>query len=69
MTREKHTIAEEYLRNRKAYGELVGTLYPSIVYNHLLRLREEYLAAGGDLNELPWTPPPTADGHAPVITQ
>jgi hypothetical protein len=69
MTRPKDVIAEEYLRNREAYKEMVGTLYPSIVYAQLIRLRLEYMAAGGDPNELPWVPPPCADGRAPVITK
>jgi len=68
VSRPLEIIAEEYLRNRRAYGELVGTLYPGIVYNHLLRLREEYQEAGGDPFDLPWIQPPTNDGHAPVIT-
>lgn len=47
------------------YRQMVGTLYPSIIYRDLVAMRNEYLAAGGDLGLLPSIPPPRHDGRSP----
>ncbi len=58
-------IKDRYVRLRKVYGEMVGTLYPGIAYRDLTKLREEYRLTGGDLNDLPYILPPRVDGSAP----
>lgn len=56
------TLLEEtkdlYLRNCEAYKQLVGTLYPTIVYNEILLLYNSYIANGGKAEDLPYRPMP-----------
>ena len=55
---------EMYERNVRGYRELVGTLYPSIVYNEILQLRKAYIENGGDVYDLSYLPgPPYLSGH------
>ena len=58
-------IRRQYMRDRRLYREMVGTLYPSIVYEQLMKQRADYVDAGGSIDELLSVPPPTPDGRAP----
>lgn len=58
-------IRRQYMRDRRLYREMVGTLYPSIVYGKLMKLRDDYVDAGGSIDELLSVPPPSSDGSAP----
>ena len=61
-------IKAEYLAKRETYRNLVGTLYPSILYEELHKLREQYVAATRALDfwgDLPSVPLPRADGRLP----
>jgi hypothetical protein len=60
-------LKAEFLRDRVAYCELVGTLYPSIIYQRLFMLRAAYMAAGGSELDLPFVPAPQQDGRAPYF--
>ena len=57
-------LKEEYINLKKdVYDNLVGNLYPSIVYNSLMLIRKEYVELGGNAWDLPSTKPPYADGY------
>lgn len=58
-------IRRQYMRDRRLYREMVGTLYPSILYEQLMKQRADYVDAGGSIDELLSVPPPTSDGRAP----
>lgn len=60
-------IRHRYMCERNAYRELVGTLYPSICYEAMQRLKAQYIKAGGDPLNLPSAPPPRCDGSAPYF--
>lgn len=56
---------DEYTKTCEAYRSLVGTLYPSIVYEDILQLYDAYIKNGGKAEDLPSTPnPPTRWGRA-----
>jgi hypothetical protein len=61
MTRHEE-LKDKYMRLREAYFQLVGNLYPGIVYEQLLDLQREYVQAGGK-ETLPPVSPPTASGY------
>lgn len=63
----RDAIRREYMHERAGYRELIGTLYPGIVYCRLQELREKFQRAGGDLQQLPQVPPPNSDGRAPFF--
>jgi hypothetical protein len=54
LPRSREEVKAEYLKRRDAYLMLVGWLYPSIVYNELMALVDEY----GQPNDLPSIGPP-----------
>lgn len=56
-----------YIAKLNTYGQMVGTLYPSIVYAELMAMREDYFEAGGKNDDLPYTPPPNGFGRAPFV--
>ena len=47
----------------KVYYTLVGSIYPSIVYDELWKLRKLYFEAGGDEQDVRMPPPPNAAGY------
>jgi len=53
----------QYTSLRETYLNLVGTLYPSIVYAELCALRARY-GPGAD-EDLPWVAEPRCNGAAP----
>lgn len=63
----KDELREVYLKQRAAYHQLQGSLYPSIVYNDILKTLRAYIHAGGGHGELPHTPSPLADGKVPYF--
>lgn len=63
----KDELKEVYLKQREAYHQLQGTLYPSIVYNDILKTLKAYIYEGGGYGELPHTPSPMADGSVPYF--
>lgn len=61
----KTEIKEKYLKLREAYIGMVGSLYPSIAYAELLRLRDAYTGGPGwreGWGDLPPVWPPSPDG-------
>lgn len=58
-------LISEYKAKCQCYFELIGRLYPSIVYNELQQMREHYQELGGDILHMPDVPTPRADGSAP----
>mgnify|MGYP000140198559 CR=1 FL=1 len=58
-------LRSAHQREFETYRSLTGTIYPSIQYLALCHLREDYVAAGGDLLDLPLVPPPGPDGRVP----
>ena len=57
-------ISEQFFKKREAYYELIGRLYPSMVYNELCKLKHEYESLGGaTMLVMPDTP--REDGSAP----
>lgn len=52
--------------NSKAdlYKNLVGSLYPGIVYQELIKLRYIYLELGGQMSNLPDVHQPSPEGYA-----
>lgn len=62
------SIRRQYLRGRATYRELIGTLYPPIAYEQLMKLRADYVDAGGSIDELLSVPQPEPDGRAPFFT-
>lgn len=63
---EKAEIKDEYLAKRGLYLSMVGTLYPGIAYEQLMRLRERYVVGTDSFwGDLPPVKEPHADGSAP----
>lgn len=57
-------LKEEIINLKKdVYDNLVGNLYPSIVYNSLMKMYEEYVDLGGSINDLPFVPAPNFEGY------
>jgi hypothetical protein len=61
----KESIKAEYTALRSQYINMIGTLYPSIVYNELCRLRHLYQEHGGDLSDLAFVLRPNPNGSVP----
>lgn len=57
-------LKEEYINLKKdVYDNLIGSLYPSIVYDALVKIREEYVKNGGSVFDLPVAIPPDEIGR------
>jgi len=57
-------IKEEFLGLRETYYTLIGGLYPSMVYNELMKLRKEFFDSGGIDDGKTWyVRPPDKWGH------
>jgi hypothetical protein len=63
--RRLEALRVSYERERETYRSLVGTIYPSICYLTLLNMREDYIALGGNVDDLPPVPSPGPDGRVP----
>jgi hypothetical protein len=60
-------LKEEYVNLKKdVYENLVGTVYPSIVYDAILKVRDEYIKNGGSEYDLPVVLAPDEYGRARV---
>lgn len=55
---ELQAMRDNYLRELRAYSQMVGTLYPGIIYKQLLAARERYAEAGGNVSDLGSLAPP-----------
>jgi hypothetical protein len=53
-------LIDEFYRDKQAYGELVGSLYPSILYRRMEKQAEEIRARG---IEVSMPRPPNALGY------
>lgn len=57
-------LKEKFINLKKdVYDNLVGNLYPSIVYDSLMKMREEYVENGGSIHDLPFVPAPNFEGY------
>lgn len=57
-------LKEEYINLKKdVYDNLVGNLYPAIVYYSLMQIREQYVKNGGSVFDLPVAIPPDKTGR------
>jgi len=56
-------VKERYDRLVKVYYEMVGNLYPPIVYADIQKLRQQYIDSGGPSVDVPPVRPPRADGY------
>ncbi len=64
MPRSLEQISQEYRAYWTAYKGMVGSLYPSIAYGKMTKLKREYIDAGGNGEDLPCAYPPNAYGYA-----
>lgn len=64
---ELDALRRHYFRMRKTYGQLVGTLYPAVVYAELTFTRNEFVRLGGSPDLVPEVPRPLANGAAPPL--
>jgi hypothetical protein len=60
----RNIIKELYEYQVPLYKDLVGTLYPQIVYNDLMNLMDLYVRAGGDINEITYVQSPSKLGYS-----
>jgi len=60
---ERMRLRAEFDAKYNLYFELIGSLYPSTVYNQLCQLRKELIEVGA--TDLPQIPPPNYPGYAP----
>lgn len=68
MTSDNKLLAlmkRQYEQQRETYRQLQGSLYPAIAYVDLQKLKERYIAAGGQEADLPHVPHPTKLGKVP----
>lgn len=60
----RNIIKELYEYQVPLYKDLVGTLYPQIVYNDLMNLLDLYAKAGGNVYELTPVQSPSKLGYS-----
>lgn len=63
----KDELREVYLKQREVYHQMQGKIYPSVMYNDILKTLKAYVSEGGGYGELPHTPSPLADGSVPYF--
>lgn len=58
-------MRKEYCRLHNTYADLVGAVYPAVLYGKLVAMREAYVSVGGNESDLPVTPAPNRLGRVP----